>query len=167
MNELVFVLRNTSEPVSDPVDDVTILNELPYADYTEEVTLEEFHFVRLTELLEKQYGQDNLSINLRNRKITIRRASVIRYFNWLRARIKAAISRAMVKPIEDFIHLRGESDWYAIKTLIDDPFAAQFYMDGYGCGSVTVFTHHLFVQMGYEQADAVTLELTQVFDAHY
>ena len=70
-------------------------------------------------------------------------------------------------PIEDFIHLRGESDWYAIKTLIDDPFDTQFYMEGYGCGSITTFTHHLYVQMGFKQTDTLTLELTQVFDAHY
>jgi hypothetical protein len=73
----------------------------------------------------------------------------------------------MDKPIEDFIYLRGQSDWYAIKTLIDDSFDTQFYMNGYGCGSVTVFTHHLYVQMEYEQTDSITLELSQVFDAHF
>ena len=167
MHTLVFVLSNVSDIASEAVDDVTVLNELPLADYTEEVALKDQHFVRLVKLLEENFGKENLAIDQISHRVTVHRSGVIRYFYGLRVRIKDAIDSAMDRPVEDFIHLRGESDWYAIKTLIDDPFAAQFYMDGYGCGSVTVFTHHLFVQMGYEQADAVTLELTQVFDAHY
>ena len=167
MHALVFVVKNANEISSEAVDDVTVLNELPYADYTEEVTLQEQHFVRLASLLEKHFGKDNLAVNQSHKRITVNRSGVIRYFNDLRTAIKEAIAFAMDKPIEDFIHLRGESDWYAIKTMIDDPFAAQFYMDGYGSGSITVFAHNLFVQMGYEQAESLTLELTQIFDAHY
>ena len=167
MHALVFVVKNANEISSEAVDDVTVLNELPYADYTEEVTLQEQHFVRLAELLEEQYGKDNLAVDQSHKRITINRSGVIRYFNSLRAALKRAIDSAMDRPIEDFIHLRGESDWYAIKTLIDDSFDTQFYMNGYGCGSVTVFNHHLYVQMEYEQTDSITLELTQVFDAHY
>ena len=165
MHALVFVLR--SDVTSEAVDDVTILNELPLADYTEEISLQNQHFVRLAEILEKQFGTENLAIDTCNRRITVNRSGVIRYFNSLRAALKRTIDSAMDKPIEDFIYLRGQSDWYAIKTLIDDPFASQFYMDGYGCGSITVFAHNLFVQMGYEQAESLTLELAQVFDAHY
>ena len=167
MHALVFVVKNANEISSEAVDDVTVLNELPYADYTEEVTLQEQHFVRLAELLEEQYGKDNLAVDQSHKRITVNRSGVIRFFKGLRAAIKKSIALAMDNPIEDFIHLRGESDWYAIKTLIDDPFASQFYMDGYGCGSITVFAHNLYVQMGYEQADSITLELAQVFDAHY
>ena len=167
MHALVFVVKNANELSSEAVDDVTVLNELPLADYTEEVTLQEQHFSRLASLLEKHFGKDNLAVDQSRRRITVNRSGIIRYFNDLRAAIKEAIAFAMDKPIEDFIHLRGESDWYAIKTLIDDPFAAQFYMDGYGSGSITVFAHNLFVQMGYEQAESLTLELAQVFDAHY
>lgn len=167
MHALVFVVKNANELSSEAVDDVTVLNELPYADYTEKVTLQEQHFVRLAELLEEQYGKDNLAVDQSHKRITVNRAGVIRFFKGLRAAINKSIALAMDNPIEDFIHLRGESDWYAIKTLIDDPFASQFYMDGYGCGSITVFAHNLFVQMGYEQTDSITLELTQVFDAHY
>ena len=158
MHALVFVLR--SDGTSEAVDDVTILNELPLADYTEEISLQDQHFVRLAEILEKQFGTCN-------RRITVNRSGVIRYFNSLRAALKRTIDSAMDKPIEDFIYLRGQSDWYAIKTLIDDSFDTQFYMNGYGCGSVTVFTHHLYVQMEYEQTDSITLELSQVFDAHF
>ncbi len=165
MHALVFVLSNEID--RETIDDVTVLNELPYADYTEEVTLQEQHFVRLAELLEEQYGKDNLAIDQSHKRITVNRAGVIRFFKGLRAAINKSIALAMDNPIEDFIHLRGESDWYAIKTLIDDPFGTQFYMDGYGCGSITVFSHNLFVQMGYEQAESLTLELAQVFDAHY
>ncbi len=165
MHALVFVLR--SDATSEAVDDVAILNELPLADYTEEISLQDQHFVRLAEILEKQFGTENLAIDTCNRRITVNRSGVIRYFNSLRAALKRTIDSAMDKPIEDFIYLRGQSDWYAIKTLIDDSFDTQFYMDGYGCGSVTVFTHHLYVQMGYEQTDSITLELTQVFDAHF
>ena len=165
MHALVFVLSNEID--RETIDDVTVLNELPYADYTEEVTLQEQHFVRLAELLEEQYGKDNLAIDQSHKRITVNRSGVIRFFKGLRAAINKSIALAMDNPIEDFIHLRGESDWYAIKTLIDDPFATQFYMEGYGSGSITVFTHNLYVQMGYEQTDSITLELTQVFDAHY
>ena len=165
MHALVFVLSNEID--RETIDDVTVLNELPYADYTEEVTLQEQHFVRLAELLEEQYGKDNLAVDQSHKRITVNRSGVIRFFKGLRAAINKSIALAMDNPIEDFIHLRGESDWYAIKTLIDDPFASQFYMDGYGCGSITVFAHNLFVQMGYEQAESLTLELAQVFDAHY
>jgi len=165
MHLLVFILRN--DITNEAVDDVTVLNELPLADYTEEVTLQEQHFVRLASLLEKHFGKDNLAVDQSRRRITVNRSGIIRYFNDLRAAIKEAIALAMDNPIEDFIHLRGESDWYAIKTLIDDPFDTQFYMDGYGSGSITVFAHNLFVQMGYEQAESLTLELAQVFDAHY
>ena len=167
MHALVFVVKNANEISSEAVDDVTVLNELPYADYTEEVTLQEQHFVRLASLLEKHFGKDNLAVDQSRRRITVNRSGIIRYFNDLRAAIKEAIALAMDNPIEDFIHLRGESDWYAIKTLIDDPFDTQFYMEGYGCGSITTFTHHLYVQMGFKQTDTLTLELTQVFDAHY
>ena len=167
MHALVFVVKNANELSSEAVDDVTVLNELPYADYTEKVTLQEQHFVRLTELLEEQYGNDNLAVDQSHKRITVNRAGVIRFFKGLRAAIKKSIAFAMDKPIEDFIHLRGESDWYAIKTLIDDPFDTQFYMEGYGCGSITTFTHHLYVQMGFKQTDTLTLELAQVFDAHY
>ena len=167
MHALVFVVKNVNELSSEAVDDVTVLNELPYADYTEEVTLQEQHFVRLAELLEEQYGKDNLAVDQSHKRITVNRSGVIRFFKGLRAAINKSIALAMDNPIEDFIHLRGESDWYAIKTLIDDPFATQFYMEGYGSGSITVFTHNLYVKMGYEQTDSITLELTQVFDAHY
>lgn len=165
MHLLVFILRN--DITNEAVDDVTVLNELPLADYTEEVTLQEQHFVRLASLLEKHFGKDNLAVDQSHKRITVNRAGVIRFFKGLRAAIKKSIALAMDNPIEDFIHLRGESDWYAIKTLIDDPFDTQFYMDGYGSGSITVFAHNLFVQMGYEQAESLTLELAQVFDAHY
>lgn len=167
MHALVFVVKNANELSSEAVDDVTVLNELPYADYTEKVTLQEQHFVRLASLLEKHFGKDNLAVDQSHKRIKVNRAGVIRFFKGLRAAIKEAIALAMDNPIEDFIHLRGESDWYAIKTLIDDPFDTQFYMDGYGSGSITVFAHNLFVQMGYEQAESLTLELAQVFDAHY
>lgn len=165
MHLLVFILRN--DITNETVDDVTVLNELPYADYTEEVTLQEQHFSRLASLLEKHFGKDNLAVDQSHKRIKVNRAGVIRFFNWLRAAINKSIALAMDNPIEDFIHLRGESDWYAIKTLIDDPFDTQFYMEGYGCGSITTFTHHLYVQMGFKQTDTLTLELTQVFDAHY
>lgn len=167
MHALVYVLQNTNDADKEPVEDLTVLNDLPYADYTEEVQLQEQHFTTLVQLLEKHFGKENLAINRDKRQATIRRTGIIRYFNWLRARIKDAIDSAMDRPVEDFIHLRGESDWYAIKTLIDDPFAVQFYMDGYGCGSMTVFGHNLFIQMGYEQTDGLTLKLTKVFDAHF
>ena len=167
MHALVFVVKNANEISSEAVDDVTVLNELPSADYTEEVTLQEHHFVRLAELLEEQYGKDNLAVDQSHKRIKVNRAGVIRFFKGLRAAINKSIALAMDNPIEDFIHLRGESDWYAIKTLIDDPFDTQFYMEGYGCGSITTFTHHLYVQMGFKQTDTLTLELTQVFDAHY
>lgn len=39
MQALVFVLKNVNDIASEAVDDVTVLNELPYADYTEEVPL--------------------------------------------------------------------------------------------------------------------------------
>ena len=167
MHALVFVLRNVNDIASEAVDDVTVLNELPLADYTEEVSLQDQHFSQLAALLGKHFGKDNLAVDQNHKRITVNRFGIIRHFFGLRAAIKEAIAFAMDKPIEDFIHLRGESDWYAIKTLIDDPFASQFYMDGYGCGSITVFAHNLFVQMGYEQAEILTLELAQVFDAHY
>lgn len=167
MHALVYVLQNTGDTNREPVEDLTILNDLPYADYTEELPLQEQHFTRLTEFLEKHFGKENLIIDRGKRLATIRRAGIIRYFNWLRARIYNSGKLAMDKPIENFIHLRGETDWYAIKTMIDDPFDTQFYMDGYGCGSMTVFAHNLYVQMGYEQTDALTLKLTQVFDYHY
>lgn len=165
MHLLVFILRN--DITNETVDDVTVLNELPYADYTEEVTLQEQHFVRLASLLEKHFGKDNLAVDQSHKRIKVNRAGVIRFFKDLRAAINKSIALAMDNPIEDFIHLRGESDWYAIKTLIDDPFDTQFYMEGYGCGSITTFTHHLYVQMGFKQTDTLTLELAQVFDAHY
>ena len=167
MHALVFVLRNVNDIASEAVDDVTVLNELPLADYTEEVSLQDQHFSQLAALLENHLGKDNLAVDQSRRRITGNRSGIIRYFNDLRAAIKEAIALAMDNPIEDFIHLRGESDWYAIKTLIDDPFDTQFYMEGYGCGSITTFTHHLYVQMGFKQTDTLTLELTQVFDAHY
>lgn len=109
----------------------------------------------------------NLSVDQNHKRITVNRSGIIRFFNGLRTALNKSTALAMNNPIEDFIHLRGESDWYSIKTLIDDSFATQFYMDGYGSGSITVFSHNLYVQMGYEQADSITLELTQVFDAHY
>lgn len=167
MHALVYVLENTGDANRESVEDLTILNELPYADYTEEVPLQEQHFTRLAEFLEKHFGKENMSVCQESRSITINRTGIIRYFNWLRAQIYDSGKLAMDKPIENFIHLRGETDWYAIKTLIDDPFDMQFYMDGYGCGSMTVFAHNLFVQIGYEQTDDLTLELTQVFDYHY
>lgn len=167
MHALVFVLTNVKEITPETVDDVTVLNELPLAEYTEELPLQNQHFSQLATLLGKHFGNDNLALDQSPKRITISRSGILRYFDGLRAALKDTIAFAMDKPIEDFIHLRGESDWYAIKTLIDDPFATQFYMEGYGSGSITVFTHNLYVQMGYEQTDSITLELTQVFDAHY
>ena len=167
MQALVFVLKNVNDIASEAVDDVTVLNELPYADYTEEVPLQDHHFALMVKLLKRQFGMENLSVDQNHKRITVNRSGIIRFFNGLRAALKKTIDLAMDNPIEDFIHLRGESDWYSIKTLIDDSFATQFYMDGYGSGSITVFAHNLYVQMGYEQADSITLELTQVFDAHY
>lgn len=167
MHALVFVLTNVKEITPETMDDVTVLNELPLAEYTEELPVQDQHFTQLAALLGKHFGKDNLAVDQSHKKITISRAGIIRYYRGLRAAIKRTIDFAMHNPIEDFILLRGESDWYAIKTLIDDPFATQFYMDGYGCGSITVFSHNLFVQMGYEQAESLTLELAQVFDAHY
>ena len=105
MHALVFVLR--SDAASEAVDDIAILNELPLADYTEEISLQDQHFVRLAEILEKQFGTENLAIDTCNRRITVNRSGVIRYFNDLRAALKRTIDSAMDKPIEDFIYLRG------------------------------------------------------------
>ena len=86
MHALVFVLR--SDGTSEAVDDIAILNELPLADYTEEISLQDQHFVRLAEILEKQFGTENLAIDTCNRRITVNRSGVIRYFNSLRAALK-------------------------------------------------------------------------------
>lgn len=166
MHVLTYVLQMPGVS-GEAVEEEAILNELRLADYVTELPVQGSHFKSLTVVMESHFGKENLAADEDARTITITKSGVVRYFAWLRARIKCAIDSAMGKPIEDFIHLRGESDWYAIKTIVDDPFATQFYMDGYGCGPVTVFAHHLYVQMGYEQADSVTLKLTQVFDVHY
>ena len=102
-----------------------------------------------------------------NMTITIKKDGVVRFFINLRAQIKRAIDLAIDRPIEDFIPMRDEVDWYAIKNLLEDPFATQFYMDGCGCSSMTGFAYHLFVVMEYENAENVTLVLNQVFDIHY
>ena len=87
MHALVFVVKNANEISSEAVDDVTVLNELPYADYTEEVTLQEQHFSRLASLLEKHFGKDNLAVDQSHKRITVNRSGVIRYFKGLRAAI--------------------------------------------------------------------------------
>ena len=145
-----------------------ILNELRLADYVTELPLQESHFTELAKLLEKHFGKDNLTTDSNNRTITIKKDGIVRYFINLRARINKAIDLAMDKPIEEFIYLRGESDWYAIENMLSDPFDTQFYVDyGLGCGSATVFAHNLYNWLGYKETDEITMELTQVFDVHY
>ena len=162
MHVLTFVLQMPNVP-NETVEEEAILNELRLADYVTELPLQESHFTGLAKLLEQHFGKDNLKADSSNMTITINKDGVIRFFINLRARIK----RAMDKPISDFIHMRDEADWYAIKNMLEDPFATQFYMVGCGCSSMTVFAYHLFVCMEYENADSITLILGQVFDIHY
>ena len=166
MHLLTFVLKQAGNPGYRITED-TILNELNLADYVTELSLQESHFTGLAKLLDQHFGKDNLKADSSNMTITINKDGVIRFFINLRAQIKRAIDLAMDKPISDFIHMRDEADWYAIKNLLEDPFATQFYMDGCGCSSMTGFAYHLFVSMEYESTDNVTLVLSQVFDIHY
>ena len=167
MHVLTFVLQMPNVP-NETVEEDTILNELRLADYVTELPLQESHFTEMVQLLEKYVGTNNLAVNKSARTITVKKAGIVRYFINLRARIKKAIDLAMDKPIEDFIYLRGESDWYAIGNMLSDPFDTQFYVDyGLGCGSATVFAHNLYNWLGYKKSDEITMELTQVFDVHY
>lgn len=166
MHALSYVLTPTNAHY-ETVEEETILNELRQAEYVTELPVQDAHFDMLTQQLIVMFGKENLEVERSTKSITISKVGIIRYFNELRARINNAITLTMAKPIEEFIYLRGESDWYAIKNMIDDSFDTQFYMEGYGCGSKTVFAHNLFVQMGYQMTDTLTLEFTQVFDCHY
>ena len=167
MHVLTFVLQMPNVP-NETVEEEAILNELRLTDYVTELPLQESHFTGLAKLLEQHFGKDNLKADSSNMTITINKDGVIRFFINLRARIKKAIDLAMEKPIEEFIYLRGESDWYAIENMLSDPFDTQFYVDyGLGCGSATVFAHNLYNWMGYKETDEITMELTQVFDVHY
>ena len=166
MHVLTYVLQMQNVP-NEAVEEDAILNELRLADYVTELPLQESHFTGLAKLLEQHFGKDNLKADSSNMTITINKDGVIRFFINLRARIKRAIDLAMDKPISDFIHMRDEADWYAIKNMLEDPFATQFYMDGCGCSSINVFAYNLYVWMEYENADNVTLPLSQVFDIHY
>ena len=167
MHVLTFVLQMPNVP-NEAVEEEAILNELRLADYVTELPLQENHFTGLAKLLEQHFGKENLTADSSNRTITIKKDGIVRYFINLRARINKAIDLAMDKPIEDFIYLRGESDWYAIGNMLSDPFDTQFYVDyGLGCGSATVFTHNLYNWLGYKETDDITLQLTQVFDVHY
>ena len=166
MHVLTYVLQMHNVP-NEAVEEDAILNELRLADYVTELPLQESHFTGLAKLLEQHFGKDNLTTDSNNMTITINTDGVIRFFINLRARIKRAIDLAMDKPISDFIHMRDEADWYAIKNMLEDPFATQFYVEGFGCGSMTRFAYHMFVVMEYEKADNVSLVLSQVFDIHY
>lgn len=166
MHVLTYVLQMQNVS-NEAVEEDAILNELRLADYVTELPLQESHFTGLAKLLEQHFGKDNLKADSSNMTITINKDGVIRFFINLRARIKRAIDLAMDRPIENFIHMRDGADWYAIKNMLEDPFATQFYMDGCGCSSMTVFAYHLFVCMEYENADSITLILGQVFDIHY
>lgn len=166
MHVLTYVLQMPNVP-NEAVEEDALLNELRLADYVTELPLQESHFTGLAKLLEQHFGKDNLTANSSSMTITIKKDGVVRFFINLRAKIKRAIDLAMDKPISDFIHMRDEADWYAIKNMLEDPFATQFYMDGCGCSSMTVFAYHLFVCMEYENADSITLVLSQVFDIHY
>ena len=166
MHVLTYVLQMPNVP-NETVEEEAILNELRLADYVTELPLQEIHFTGLAKLLEHHFGKDNLTANSSNMTITIKKDGVVRFFINLRAQIKRAIDLAIDRPIEDFIPMRDEVDWYAIKNLLEDPFATQFYMDGCGCSSMTGFAYHLFVFMEYENAESITLVLNQVFDIHY
>ena len=166
MHVLTFVLQMPNVP-NENVEEEAILNELRLADYVNELPVQDTHFKELAKLLGKHFGKENLATDSSNRTITIKKDGIVRYFINLRARIKRAIDLAMDRPIENFIHMRDEADWYAIKNMLEDPFATQFYMDGCGCSSMTGFAYHLFVVMEYENADSITLVLNQVFDIHY
>ena len=167
MHVLTFVLQMPNVP-NENVEEEAILNELRLADYVNELPVQDTHFKELANLLGKHFGKENLATDSSNRTITIKKDGIVRYFINLRARIKKAIDLAMEKPIEEFIYLRGESDWYAIENMLSDPFDTQFYVDyGLGCGSATVFAHNLYNWMGYKETDEITMELTQVFDVHY
>ena len=167
MHVLTFVLQMPNVP-NEAVEEDAILNELRLADFVNELPVQDTHFKELANLLGKHFGMENLATDSSNRTITIKKDGIVRYFINLRARIKKAIDLAMDKPIEDFIYLRGESDWYAIGNMLSDPFDTQFYVDyGLGCGSATVFAHTLYNWLGYKETDDITLQLTQVFDVHY
>ena len=166
MHVLTFVLQMPNVP-NEAVEEDAILNERRLADYVTELPLQEIHFTGLAKLLEHHFGKDNLTANSSNMTITIKKDGVVRFFINLRAQIKRAIDLAMDKPIDNFIRMRDEADWYVIKNMLKDPFATQFYMDGCGCSSMTGFAYHLFVFMEYENADSITLVLSQVFDIHY
>lgn len=166
MHVLTFVLQMPNVP-NENVEEEAILNELRLADYVNELPVQDTHFKELANLLGKHFGKENLATDSSNRTITIKKDGIVRYFINLRARIKKAIDLAMDRPIENFIHMRDGADWYAIKNMLEDPFATQFYMDGCGCSSMTGFAYHLYVCMEYENADSITLVLSQVFDIHY
>lgn len=167
MHVLTFVLQMQNVP-NEAVEEDAILNELRLADYVTELPLQDIHFTELAKLLGKHFGKENLTADSSNRTIAIKKDGIVSFFINLRARIKNAINLAMDKSIEDFIYLRGESDWYAIENMLSDPFDTQFYVDyGLGCGSATVFAHNLYNWMGYKETDEITMELTQVFDVHY
>ena len=139
MHLLTFVLKQAGNPGYRITED-TILNELNLADYVTEQRVQNYDFTELVQLLKHHFGKSNVKTNSRTRTITVKKAGVVRYFIDLRARIKKAIDLAMDNPIEDFIHTRDEADWYAIKNMLEDPFATQFYMDGCGCSSMTVLS---------------------------
>lgn len=166
MHVLTYVLTQTNAH-RETVEEEAILNELRLAECVTELPLQDVHFDMLVKQLTALFGQENLAADQNTRSVTIHSAGIVRYFNDLRAQIKRTVDLAIERPIEDFMYLRGETDWFSIKNMLDDPFDCQFYMDGFGAGSKTGFAHALFVLLGYEQTDALTLEVTQMFDCHY
>lgn len=149
-------------------DEDTVFEEMPYADYVEEINVDKDETEWLLQNLICIFGDENIIHDDNGLLVTIKKEGALEYFKRLRANLYATIGSVMDKPITEFIGINSNrTSWWQIKELIDSHYEAHFFIDDESIKTPTQFAEYILLHCEIKNTDSVTLKLKQVFDFHF
>ena len=139
-----------------------------FADYVEEVAIDEDETEWLLQNLICIFGDENIIHNDNGSLVTIKKEGALEYFKRLRANLYVTIGSVMDKPIEEFIDINlNHTSWWQIKEQIDSHYEAHFFIDDESIKTPTQFAENILLHCKIKNTDSVTLKLKQIFDFHF
>ena len=137
-----------------------------FADYVEEIKISKNETEWLWQNLISIFGEENIIRS--GLSFTIKKEGALDYFKRMRADLYNALQAGMDRPIEEFLQVSLDvPGWWQLKQRIESNFGAHFSIDYEEFKTPTRFAETILHYCDMNKANAITLELKQLFDFHF
>ena len=153
--------------VFEETDEDSVFEETEhFADYVEEMEIDDWEMQGLWEDLCRLFGEENIVRN--GLSFTIKKSGALAYFERMRIDLLNAITASINQPIEQFIEIDLQHPgWWQLKQRIESDFNNHYSIDTESFQSPTRFAETIIEWCQTDKVDEITLELKQIFDFHF